>query len=396
MLRLHRFASTAVARLAPILALAGGVAIAGCGNLPVSAFVPQEVVRGLSQGQYVEDLDHAAVARAVEEATGYGAGPRRVGPALFRRLDRVVPGGPWNAQRFAERRGADAERLAGVAAGDLILAKNPKPQSFGSSLALDPFGYYDHVALLSFEDERAFVYESWPRLVLFGSAPKFAGRFRGHVRRVPFAAFLARYETLVFLRWPEIESQRLVDAARHAARDRIPYDPYHDPENPALSCSEFLVYLLEQAGAASLPQAWSTTRNSSVRAVIEALGFAAPAIYAPDGFAHMPGVKCVAVISRLANLGELRAREAAFELLYDRLAPQSGPQAGAAQVERMGSYLAFDRWRLSRYRRNVELFLNWAGGYGARCEPVSREAARQVLERMAPIFFVRRANSSGS
>ena len=59
----------------------------------------------------------------------------------------------------------------------------------------------------------------------------------------------------------------------------------------------------------------------------------------------------------------------------------------------LGSYLRFDRWRLSRYRPNVRAFLEWSRGYAGSLTGPDPAALRRDLERVLPVFLRRRGDA---
>ena len=308
---------------------------------------------------------------------GFAGRPRTVGRGVFHRLDLAPPGGPYRTRRIE---GSRHEALAGFETGDLVLAKNKKAQSLGSCLTLAEFAYYDHMGVLAFENGRAYVYEAWPRIDLVSRAPDFASRFTGGVFRTPFSDFAVRYETLEVVRLPDAErNAAAARAARGSLAEDIDYDPHHDPEDPRLSCSEYILYLFEEhAGYDLAIEPIPMAANPSLRELVASLGFHTRSYVVPDAFLEVEGARSAGVLSRHPTAGELLGSRAAFQALHAHFAAHS----------EVGSYLAFHPTRLLRYRANVEAFLGWARAYGATRAFAGLETVRGDLERLLPTFFV--------
>ncbi len=308
---------------------------------------------------------------------GYTGGPKTAAPDRLHRVDREEARGPFRPHELDD---ASSPALIGLRSGDLILAKNTKPQSLASTLTVDRFCLYDHMGVLAIEEDHAWVYESWPKLVFLTLAPNFASRFRGEVARVPLSRFAERYETLEFVRLPDPErNQRMVEGARASQHEDIPYDPLHDPDDPALSCSEYVLYLVEdKAGYGLGIEPCPILDNPSLKRLVASLGFSTDfGFLMPDVFLSVDGAQSVGVISRHETQAEVLAVRLAYEAMYDDFVTHS----------EVGSYLAFDNWRLLRYRDYVAAFLEWSLGYFAQNPTADPEAIRRDLALMRPIFF---------
>ncbi len=361
--------------LAPLLALA----LAGCRSFPVGLYVPDSTLEALSRPEYEEHLGRRRLERELRASFGYRGGPREPSAETYFRLDLDPPLGPLSASACA-RAGAPAVR--GLRPGDLVLAKNPRAQSLGTTLTFEPFTFYDHLGVLAERSGALVVCESWPRFHPFGSAPDFASRFRGGVRARPLPAFLQRYETLEFVRLPdEMRNAALARAALSSLDEGLEYDPHHDPEDPSLSCSEYLLHLLERAGYQPPSGPRPVSPDPSLRQLLASLGFARDAYYVPEQFAELPGARTVGTISRHSTRAGVLAQRCAFELLHEHFAAHS----------RVSSYLAIQRFTLLRYRDNVRLFLGYALGYSRERGLTDPEELRGELGRMLPLFFRPRA-----
>jgi len=361
---------------APALAL-----VAGCATFPASLVVPSDALDELARRPTtVEALDEREVARGVRAVVGDAAPPLPLASRRVHRVDRAPVGRGFLPR---EARGADSVWTRDLATGDLLLAKTPGARSLGSSLALAEATYYDHVGVAVVEGGRVRVYESWPELVLVGPSPSFAARFRGGARRGPLSAFLARYEVVEVVRvLGEGRRAELGRAARASLDEGIVFDPYHDPDRPELSCSEYALHLLERAGwepaaAADGPELCAPTANASVGRVMRALGFGSRGYLAPDAFARVPGARRVALFSRHATRAETFALRDAHLHLWRRLGDGG----------RVADLLAPHPWRLMRYRANVRRFLEQVKGVFRRRPDAGAEERRRVVAALEPVFF---------
>lgn len=352
--------------------------LAGCRAFPVGLYVKSDVLDILERSEYEEDLPRAEIAREMSALLDYEGGPAEIESRSFHRVDLEEAVGPFQAAALEH---CDHPALAGLLPGDLVLAKNKKPQSLASTLTIEAFCLYDHAGVLAFEHGRPFVYECWPRLTFFPPARDFASHFRGGVRRTPLGTFLGRYETVEFFRLPDAEkNERVVRGARESLDEHIAYDPRHDPDDPALSCSEYILYLLvDKAGYAVDLTPYRVTDNASMRAAMTSLGFRTDAYLMPDSFARLPGATSVGMLSRHDSLSKVVATRCAYEALHHHFATHT----------ELGSYLTVDRWHLVRYRKNVEDFLAWTLGYFEENPTADRERIHADLDTMLPIFFRR-------
>ena len=355
-------------------------------HLPASAVVAPEVIEVLEENAFLERIDEHELARDLEALLGVEVEPQRVRAGRYWRVDLEL--GPLAPLDLDRPRSA---ALEGLRSCDLLLAKNAKAQSLGTTLSLEAFTFYDHVGLLELDENgRPWVYESWPRISLKPLGPVFAGRFGGEVARIPLSDFVRRYETVECIRlggMDEGESAAVLRRARAAREHRIEYDPFHDADDPRLSCSELLVHLLGEAvrdGGALTPAAVS--RHRSVRRLLTALGFRTDPYLVPDSFAALPGATSVGTLSRHRDRAGLASVAVAYELLHAHFL------ASDADVG-IGSYVAFDRWQLVRYREATRSFLDLAAGLAAALGPWDQRSEarlRSDLTRTLPLFFRRR------
>ncbi|MEW6074515.1 MAG: hypothetical protein AB1726_18210 [Planctomycetota bacterium] len=350
-------------------------AAAGCHAFPLSLYVEGEVLDELSATSFRSAVDDREIAAGMRERLGYDGGRAPYLEEAFHRLD-LAPADPFSPAAADD---PASPFLAGLASGDVILAKNPKAQSLAATLSFAEFAYYDHLGVLVFEDGGVWVYEAWPRLRLLSTAPDFISRFQGHVDRVPLREFLARYETLELVRLPDPgRNARAVEAARRSRAQRIPYDPYHDPEQPGLSCSEYveMLFLAEAGYPAGLPPR-PLGRNAAWARIADSLGFRAPAYVVPDDFAGLEGARSVGIISRHRTLAEARAMRTAFRVLHDRDRPDSPA----------GDYLAAHPWHFLVYRDTTLAYFEWTKGY-VRAHPEASEATlRAAIETIYDLCF---------
>ena len=188
------------------------------------------------------------------------------------------------------------------------------------------------------------------------------------------------YDRLGISKLSGAEIRPLVDEL-YCVDEDLAFDPYHDPGNAALDCTEYLSYLLvDRAGYPFEYPLRAGTEQPSARRARRSLGFRVPAFLVPDDLAAVPGARRTAVVSRHASPSRQLALTEAVRLLHGRFGPES----------RLGDYLGPHPFRLLRYRRNVVAFLEYTKGYfGAR--PTADPAEiRRVLEELYAVFFVER------
>jgi hypothetical protein len=304
-------------------------------------YVPAPVLEAL------EPRADEATAAQLEAELGKRFGPLpvvRTDPERYWRIDGDAPRGPF-APEEAEH------EVSGLAAGDLVLVKNPKAQALATTLTFARFTYYDHLGVLIERDGAFFVCDSWPSFHPFGKSDDFAARFRGGARATEFGRFLAHYETLAVVRLPdERRNAALARAAEASLAEGIEYDPHHDPRDPRLSCSEYVRLLLERAGYVELPPPRAVTPRTDYRVLLQLLGFPSDAFDVPEDLAALPGARTLALLSRHGTHARLAAERGAFARLHARF------QAGAPLSE----LLVVDRLRFLAYPPRVALFLRAA------------------------------------
>ena len=370
-------------RLASLLALPLFAGLTGCRAFPISLFVPGETLNVLETSEFVERLDGAELDRAL--ARRFGVSPAPAGgsppaPGGVRRVDLLPEPGPFAPEALNE---GDHPALWDLESGDLLLAKNRKPQSLGQTLSFTDFTYYGHMAVLAREEGRLVVYESWPRLALLRTAEVFADRFEGGVQRVPFGRFLERYETIEVVRLEPLDGRhdlgaRLALAARESLDEGIRYDPHHAPDDPALSCSEYVAYLIRDKLGAELELRTRTiTENPSMRALLASLGFRTDGYIVPESFSELDQASPIALFTQHPN------RAAYLGNLYAYRALHAHFEAG----ESISSYLGVHPLRLVRFRSNVSDFLEATQSYVEAHPHVSSETLERELQAMIELFF---------
>jgi hypothetical protein len=312
--------------------------LGSCRAFPVGMYVPTPVLEALEPR--ATDLSVAEL--EAELAQRFGPLPElETDPKRYWRLDLAEPQGPFESERAGHE-------LPGLAAGDLVLVKNPKAQALATTLTFARFTYHDHLGVLIERDGAFLVCDSWPSFHPLGKSDDFASRFRGGVRATELGRFLAHYETLEVVRLPdERQNAALARAAEASLGEAIEYDPHHDPRDPRLSCSEYVRRLLERAGYAELPPPRAVTPRTDYRALLQLLGFPSDAFDVPEDLAALPGARTVALVSRFATRARLAAERAAIDRLHARFT------AGAELDE----LLCVDRLRFLAYPPAVALFL---------------------------------------
>lgn len=365
----------ALARLALGTAVLGAGA---CRSFPAALLVPDEVRRELETTRWVE-RPWSDPPAGLLELVGPGLEPARAsggGGAALRRLD--LPGSAPLSPARAAREGSPA--LEGLVGGELVLARNATARGLAQHLALAEPTRFDHAGLLVHDADGWFVYEAWPRLSLIGCYPDFAARWSGRVARRPLRQVLARYDALEVVRLP-VDAAALQAAARASLRAPARFDPYHRPGDDALSCTEYVEVLLRAVGWKGDLHAFPRTPNASASRVAAALGYRSATYESPDAFLRVPGARIVARLDRARSASEALAVEAALRWLHESFHDDA----------RLGDYLAFDGFRLLRYRANVASFLAWARAVGGARGVGDEAEAAAFVGALAPWFFVRAA-----
>ncbi len=357
--------------------------LGGCQTFPISLFVPDETLATLEHSEYVEKLDQDELETLLAQHFGLLAATRSQDDKGVHRLDSMPESGP---HRNEELNSAFHPATRGLRSGDLLLAKNSKPQSLGQTLTFEDFTYYSHMAILAREGGRYYAYESWPRLHLMAAADQFAERFRGGVQRVPFADFLERYETIEVLRLSRDSfgadiGERLSDAAKDSLQENIRYDPHHDPNDPAMSCSEYVSYLIEDKLGRSLTLRRRTvTQNPSMQSLLSSLGFRTDAYVVPESYSELPDTETVALYSHQATHASYLGKRYAYQALHEHFVSNSS----------IASYLGIHPLKLVKYRRNVKDYLRWAVAYSEAHAGEDPDSIRRDLRAMVELFFRRK------
>ena len=357
--------------------------LSGCRAFPISLLVPNETLDALETSEYVENLDPDEMDSLMAERFGLDTSAAPKKPRGVHRLDFTPESGPHRAEKLNS---AYHPATAGLHSGDLLLAKNGRPQSLGQTLTFKKFTYYTHMGILAREGGRFYVFESWPRLHLLAATDNFAARFRGGVQKVSFNEFLERYETIEVVRLPQRIfgadiGERLVAAAKESLDENIRYDPHHDPDDPAMSCSEYVSYLLEdKLGYTLALSRRQVTENTSMRRLLSSLGFRTDAYVVPEAYRELPHAQAIALLShqpsRAAHLGKFYA----YQALHEHFVANSS----------ISSYLGIHPLRLVRYRTNVENFVNRAILYAETQGSENPEKLRRDLRAMVKLFFRRK------
>lgn len=334
------------------------------------------LVEVLARSDYVEDLEGGDVARAMKKRLGYAGRPAASKAALFHRLDLGEVRGPFRPEALDP---AESPGMAGLASGDIALARGGSPHAFGVAMALEEFCFYGHVGVLALEDGRFWIYESWPNLDASAASADVVSRLRGTVWRIPFSDFARRYETVEIVRLPDAARNASIAPGAHATLgEGIVFDPHDDPNDLALSCSEYVIDVVNRKAGYDLDlRRVALKSDPSLRRLATALGFRTESFAVPDAFAEVPGARSVGTISRYPTPSAALARRLADEFLYQHF----------RKTGKLGNYLAFELQGYLRYRRNVQDFVKWSQGYFRQLRITDPESIRRDLKIMAPVFF---------
>jgi hypothetical protein len=334
------------------------------------------LVEVLARTDYVEDLDDGEVARAMKKLFGYVGNPEARRAALFHRLDLGDPRGPFRPEALDPR---ESPGMAGLASGDIALARGGSPHAFGVAMALKEFCYYGHAGVLAVEEGRFWIYESWPNLDASTASADIVSRLRGTVWRIPFSDFARRYETIEIVRLPDAaRNASIVPGAQATLGEGIVFDPHDDPNDLALSCSEYVIEVLDRKAGYDLDLRRVALKNDpALRRLASALGFRTESFAVPDAFAEVRGARSVGTISRHPTASAALAGRLADEFLYEHY----------RKTGNLGNYLAFELQGFLRYRRNVQDFVRWSQAYLRQRGITDPEAIRRDLKIMAPVFF---------
>ncbi len=322
-------------------------ALAGCGA-PVGWIVPYEVVVEL-RADHTPPFDRDAFDRAVRE-----------------RFDTQLTPGPWLEEQW---RSLDGDKLLHDARdGDLILVKNYQAQSLSSTIGLASPTWFDHSGVLEFTPAGPLVYESWPVVRIFAFTRDFASRFVGHTQATPLAEYLARYHHALVVRPPGDGARRL-ERARKLAAERIPFDCYHDPKRPELSCTEFL----SQVGEFELTPI-PTSPLPAIAHLRGVLGWYVQSFITPDGVLALPGVQVICELGRHRSLAEVRALQAMWREIH-HMSQREGSIPG--------DWLTYSRLHLFGWHPRVRALLEWSVALARLRPDVDPESRARVLMELA-------------
>ncbi|MEX1024543.1 MAG: hypothetical protein WD226_05645 [Planctomycetota bacterium] len=348
--------------------------LAGCNAFPIQMYVDATVIEELERTRYASTVRDSEIAGRMNVFLDYDGGPWE-GEGDDQRYHRVD--GPVDGITPAEFEAIGTAWTRDLADGDLLLAKNLGAQSLATTLTFEDLELYDHVGVLVRHRGRWHVAESWPRVRFLGSAIDFASRFEGRVERRPLGEFLARYRTLQVIRVGTLEQREaLARAAVASLSEGLVFDPYHDPNDEDVSCSEYVALLFERVGLPT-PARADVSDNPSLQRAMDALGFRLPSYLTPDGFARLPGAVHVGWISRFEAWEHLWIQEECVRMLHERFLDGGS----------LGDYLEPAPLTLMRYRSTTRAFFRWAQGY-FRTRP-TRDVARvrRVLARLYDTCF---------
>ncbi len=321
------------------------VLLASC-QLPVSLVVPSSVVAALNRDQ-LPPFERVEFDREVQE-----------------RFGDQVQAVDWYEGEWRQLAGEDL--FSEASDGDLLLVKNTQAQSLASTVGLATPTWFDHSGVIQVTEAGTMVIESWPDVRLVAKTPDFASRLYGKVQITPVRQFLERYHHGLILR-PAGDGRQRVERALALAEQGITFDPYHDPERPELSCTEFVAQVtgvdLEPIPVSPVP----SISNTRVE-----LGWYVSCFVTPDTFLDLPGAAWIGELGRHGSLEEVRALRAMWFEIH-RMSQRSGSS--------MGDWVGYDRFRLFGWRPRVTALLEWAVGL-ARFSPGGdhEERARILVE----------------
>lgn len=353
------------AQLQAALAVASLGALSGCASYPVRLYVDSEALAEIERTRFDERPDSEAVTRRVGERLSFAAEVLPPTAADFHRIDR------GQAERLSlwEAGAVDSTWTSDLKVGDLLLAKNGTGRSLGAKLSFAEFAFHDHAAILMRRGDRWNVVESYPSFRVFGFFPDFAARFRGKIVRTSLEDYLRRYEVLTVVRLADGRGEELAARAQAALTEGIRFDPYHDPSNDELSCTEFVLEMMNRAGASFEPAAIPVTRNASMRRLLNLVGYRLDGYVLPDRLGEAPGSTVIARFSRHTGVAEAKAYEVAHRLLLEWMDEDA----------LAGDCLDVDGSHLVRADERTDLFLGLARSFAQAHPTATEDELRQGL-----------------
>ncbi|MDA1264096.1 MAG: hypothetical protein O2816_03335 [Planctomycetota bacterium] len=312
-------------RLAQHLVPLATALLCGC-TAPVGFIVPGEVVRNLSTDT-LPPFDRSSFGAQVRDHFG---------------LEHIEPE-PWVEDDW--RRFDAPELMSGVRDGDLLLVKSRKAQSLATTVGLARPTWFTHSGILEHTPAGVVVHESWPAVALWTKTDTFVERFQGGTRTTPVLEFLARYHHGQIVRPPGDAAARLVRARELVARN-IPFDSFHDPARPDLTCTEFCAVVME----VDLPIV-PISAVESINATQFALGWYVQGFQTPGLLADEPGTVAVGELGRHRSAEEVASLRATWQEIH-RMSQRPGSS--------MGDWVGYDRFKLFRMRPRSEALLCWS------------------------------------
>lgn len=347
---------------------------ASCKSFPASLYVDPVVLEELERSRFYPDARDTQISGHMGVHLDYDLGPweGELQEDRYYRLPGPVEGIlPKNFEPI------ETTWSAGLAEGDLVLAKSLKAQGLAMTMFFEDFCFFNHVGVLVKHQDRWHVCESWPEFDKWSTTRSFAARYSGEVMRVPLGEFLERYESVQIIRVASPEEGRvLAQVARESLAEPALFDPYHDPTNEELSCTEYVCELLDAAQLDS-PGTVSITNNRFALRAAYSLGYERSYYLVPDEFARMDGAQHVAWISRFDRRADILIQRECYRTMHEEF-----------QVDgRLGDYLKPSSFSLMGFRPTVEAFQRWALGYYRHNEMGDIRRVRRVLAQIYDFCF---------
>ena len=165
-----------------------------------------------------------------------------------------------------------------LSSGQVIVSERGSADSLLVSLLTEEYRPFVHSGLIVIDEQRPFVYEAVGSVGPHLTGPP-TDAIKGHIRRVPLDAYLARHAFVaIYEPPPTVDRAAVATYARTQLQQRTPFDPYFDSsDDRALYCTEFVAHGLEAGGME--PVAGSPVRDNPSLGVVRAwLKIRAPTI----------------------------------------------------------------------------------------------------------------------